>query len=343
MDKNNKGKLILNIILFLVSVGILVYFCVSGNNLETLINFLPNLNYMWLILAVCAIFLSWLFDSKVIRLIIMSASQKKFSRKSAFRITMVGQYFSAITPLGMAGQPMQILALTQKGVSAGVSVSVFVRKFLIYQSTMTIYSLLVIIYKFSFFSSHIPLFIPLVAIGIISQSFTLLLLILFYINKNFTTKIIHAVFYVLSKFKIIKNPEKSIKSVEDQLNSFVENNSKMRINKQSSMKLYLYSFLQLTFLFSIPFIIYKAFNGAGFPFISLLCTQVFLNTISSYTPLPGAAGTTETIFLLLFSEFFASELIVPAMLMCRIITYYLSVIVGFIFVGFKFCGKNNKC
>lgn len=342
MVKNKTVKIILNITLFLISVGILIYFCISGNNLETLKSILPKLNYFWIITAVSIMFLSWFFDSKVIRLIITSNASKRFSRLSAFKITMVGQFFSAITPLGIGGQPMQIISLTKYGVSPGVATSILVRKFLVYQSSITIYSLLVIILKFSFFSSQIPLFIPLVTIGFISQSFTLILLSLFYINKQFTTKIIKTVFYVLSKIRLIKNPEENIKSLEYQLNFFLENNSKMRLNKKSSIKLYSYTFLQLTLLFSIPFIIYKSFNGVGFPFIDLLCSQVFLNTISSYTPLPGAAGTTETIFLILFSDFFNSDLIVPAMLICRIITYYLTVIVGFIIAEIKSPRKHSQ-
>ncbi len=56
--------------------------------------------------------------------------------------------------------------------------------------------------------------------------------------------------------------------------------------------------------------------------------------ISSYTPLPGAAGAAEGSFLVIFQMFFDDGVIKKAMLLWRLITYYSSIIVGAFFAGF---------
>lgn len=334
---NKKGKLktALNIVLFIISISILAYFCISNNNLSTLINIIPNLNYFWLFLAIFSMFLSWLFDSFIIRSILSDISQKKYSKFLSFKLTMVGQFFSSITPLGVGGQPMQILYLTERGFPAGAAISVLIRKFLIYQSTMAAYSLLVIISKFNMFSSHIPGFVPLSLIGFGSQCFIVVLLLLFYINKTFTTKIINYLFTILSKLRIIKNPVEISKSIEKQLNSFVENNKSMRKNKLLNFKLYLFNILQFTFLFLVPFLIFKSFKYHGYPVIDMIAAQSFVTMISSYTPLPGAAGMTEGSFLVLFKDFFSPDVIPSSMILCRFITYYTNIIFGFIVIKLK--------
>lgn len=343
LDKRKKLKIVLNIILFIISVSILVYFCVSNNNLLTLMSIIPTLNYFWLFLALFSMFLSWLFDSFVIRGILSDMYHKKYSKFLSFKLTMVGQFFSSITPLGVGGQPMQILYMTERGFSAGTAISILVRKFLIYQSTMAAYSLLVIISKFNMFSSHIPGFVPLSLLGFGSQCFIVVLFLLFYINKDFTTKIINYLFKILNKIKIIKNPLEMGKTLEKQLNSFVENNNSMRKNKALNFKLYLFTFLQFTSLFLVPFLIFKAFKCPGYPIIDMISTQAFVAMISSYTPLPGAAGTTEGSFLILFVDFFGPNIISSAMILCRFIAYYTNIIFGFIVTRLKrHTDKNNK-
>lgn len=334
MDKE-KLKNTVNILLLVVTIGILVYFCVHENNLLTLINAMPNLNYFWVIAALISMGMCWIFDSMTINGIMSDMLKKKYSKFLSFKTTMTGQFFSAITPLGIAGQPMQIVELTHQNVEAGKAISILVRKFLIYQSTMAVYSLTVILLKTHMFMSRVDNFIVLTLIGFFSQCFTVILLLLFYINKSFTTKIIELFVNLLSKIRIIKNADKYINKIKSELNFFLENNKSMRGNLSLTIRLYFFTFLQLTFLFLVPFFVYKAFNNAGYPVIDMIATQSFVNMISSYTPLPGAAGTTEGMFLLLFCTFFEVSVVTPAMIVCRFITYYLNIIVGFIVIKIK--------
>lgn len=332
MDKKNRLNGIINIILLIVSVGILVYFCISNNNLLLLVEAIPGLDHFWLTVSLVAMFMSWFFDSLVLRGILSDVYHKKYSLLMAFKLTMTGQYFSAVTPLGAGGQPMQILYLTKQGLTAGSAISILVRKFLIYQSGMAIYSLVTIIAKFGMFSFEVPGFITLSLIGFISQCSIVGILILFCVNKDFTGKILFIFFDTLSKIRIIKNPDKLREKTEAQLNLFVENNNSMRKNKQLTLKLYLFTFLQFTFLFSVPFFIYKAFHYQGFPIVDMIATQAFVTMISSYTPLPGSAGTYEGSFIMLFQNFFSYDSLPLAMILCRLITYCSNIIIGFIVI-----------
>ena len=174
-----QGKNIFNIALFMLSIGMLVYFCVADNNLITLLNSIPTLNLFWLIASILTILLVWFFDSRVIYHITNSVYPGEYKGKSAFKVTMVGQYFNSVTPFAVAGQPMQLLSLTRQGISSGVALSILIRKFFIYQTTLTVYSLAVIVFKFDFFQSQIHGFMPLALVGFASQAAVVVLLLLF--------------------------------------------------------------------------------------------------------------------------------------------------------------------
>lgn len=333
MKSKFEGKSIFNIALLLLSVGMLVYFCISNNNLVTLINSLPSLNLFWLLIAVLAMAFNWFMDSQILLTIISAAYKGRYSFKSAFKVTMVGQYFNSITPYSLGGQPMQFIALTRQGLTSGIAISTLVTKFLVYQTTISLYSLLVIILRFQFFESRIFGFMPLAVIGFLSQAATVLLLVLFSRNRKLTEKIIHGVVWLLSKLHIVKKPEEAKQKVQEQLSFYLENNKALQHNRSLSLRLHGLTAIQLTSLFSIPFFLYKAFHNPGAPIIDMISAQSFVTMISSYTPLPGAAGAAEGSFLMLFQMFFTSEVISQAMLLWRFIAYYSCILVGAPFAG----------
>ncbi len=320
-------------ILFAVTLGLLAYFCISDNNLATLVNSLPSLNYFWLFGAGICLVTNWIMDSLVIRNLVSMAYRMDFGLRRAFKVTMVGQYFNSVTPYAVAGQPMQLIALTRQGVSSGVALSTLVRKYLVYQTTITLYSLAVILIKYQFFRNQIQGFMALAFIGFLAQAAIVVLLLLFTRSPKFTTKMIQGVVWVLTKLHIVKKPEETKAKVKDQLEFYIENNKVMLGDRRTRVKIYGYTLLQLTALFSVPFFIYKAFHNPGAPIVDMVAAQSFVTMISSYTPLPGAAGAAEGSFLMIFQIFFRQDIIRQAMLLWRLITYYSCIIVGAFFAG----------
>ena len=110
-------------------------------------------------------------------------------------------------------------------------------------------------------------------------------------------------------------------------------------NKILIIKLFFYSFVQISLVFSVPLFIFKAFHHSDFPAAEIIQTQCVANTVSSFTPLPGNAGASEKIFMDLFQDFFFENEIVIAMIIHRMITFYFSIIIGAIVY---FCSKKRS-
>lgn len=339
-NTKSKKKLIIYLILFLISIGILIYFCVYNNNLLTLFNVIPTLDFKWLGISILAVVMYWFIDSRVIYYLTLDTCSKKYSILEAFSIAMIGQYFNSITPYNIGGQPMQIISMTKQGIDAGLACSVFIRKFLIYQISLTLCSIVVVITKFNSFKQQIPGFMNITLIGFLSQAIIVTILILISVSKTVTDRIIDLMKFILPKLKFIKNPDEIIKSTKQQLDSYIENNKAMNKKIKLTLSMYILTLSELIILFSVPLFIYKAFNNDGFPVFDILSAQIFVTTISSCMPLPGGTGLSENSFFVLFSLFFSREILSSAMLIWRFITYYLNIIVGAIF-AFIF-NKNNK-
>lgn len=330
LDKIKKYK---NSILFVLSLIILVYFCTINNNLICLCKVLPFLNLYWLIGGFFALLISWYFESRVIATIAQNLNSGKISNRFFYKTIVYSQYFSAITPMGIGYQPAQILKLKEKGITTENAVVILTKKLLIYQTTLAIYSIITSIIYYDQLKNSFPGLILFIAIGVFFQCFTVLLLMILKFESRFVLKAAKRVIFICAKIKLIKNPEKTIISFNRKIKSILECN--VKLGGKTSLKLYLFNFLQITFLLSIPFFVFKSFNHEFNPIIETICTQSVVNTVSSFTPLPGSSGTTENGFLKMFSLIFSKEEISVAMIICRFISFYFVVIIGALFKKIK--------
>lgn len=335
-DKKPKNKLILllkkyvNVIFILISLAVLSYFCICNNNLVNLINTIPYLNTFWVVAAFCLIVFYWILESIVIKRIIYIVDSKKYPKLFFLKITMIGQYFNSITPLGIAGQPMQILELCKQSLSKSDAITITTRKFFVYQSSLAAYSLICTILYYDTLKNAYPELIWMVWVGTLFQSSLIIFILIFSVNKNIILKLSNFIINILYKIKIVKNRENTINSIETTLDSFVKTNKSLNKNKKINVQIYTLTFLQITLLFLIPLFVFKAFNHSSMPIIAMICIQSTINTISSFTPFPGAAGTSENSFVILFSLFFTIQEIGKAMLLSRFISCYFTIIIGMV-------------
>lgn len=323
---------VVNTVFLAISIGILVYFCVSDNNLLVLINSLKNANYFYILCAAICLLVNYFLDSVLFRILLNDVLKIRFSWSESFNLTVFGQFYGAITPFQAGAQPSQIIKLAQKGVNSGTATSVIIKKFLVSQTAVVAFSTIFILLKSSLFLREVPLFFPFIATGFLFQCFPIFILGIFYLNKNFTIKTIDFISHLACKLRITKNKNDIKDKIISEINLFTESNQALKCDLKTNILLYTVPALGFISINSIPFFVYKALLGQGFPLIDLLATQIFITTASAVTPLPGGGGTSEGGFLLLFNKFFSANILSPAMILCRFIGHYLSIIFGMFFI-----------
>lgn len=331
MKKIFNGKSVFNILMLIISVALLVYFCISENGLVDLIKGAKQFNKKWLITAVVCHFFNILIDAYLIFRFV-NTDKRFYSFRSAFKCCMVGQFFSAVTPGASGGQPMQVYSMSKHGLDPGKAASALVQKFLVYQSTLTIYSALAIFFKSYLFKGDIMrLMRGILIFGFASQAFIIIVILFFSFNKILTYNIISKLFGYLAKLNLIKNKDKKMENIKAQLEYFHINNSKLYKNQALVLESYALTTLQITCMFVVPYCIYRSFQLRGAGIFDMIASQAFVTIISAFMPLPGGSGAAEGGFLVFFSFYFTDQTIKPAVLLWRVITYFLTILVSFPF------------
>jgi len=318
----------LNFVLGITSGIIFVLLIIFTHGWMDLIHQMKNLQIHWLIIAMCSMFLYWVFEAKALQSVIFLMN-KDYKFKQAFKVTMVGQYFNSITPFASGGQPMQLYSLTKQGLSAGKSGSALMIKFIIYQSILTIYSLILIFWKASFFKSRMSNLFYLIALGFAINASVILFLIIFSKYRKLTHKLIITLSKILGKLRLVKDISKLEIRINDNLDQFHDNMEIVNSSKTLIFKTVIYTTLQLTIIFAIPYFIYLSFGMSNASVGSMIAGTAFVMMLTAFIPLPGAVGGAEGAFYMFFSLFFASNNILAAILLWRLITFYSCIIFGF--------------
>ena len=317
-----------NFILGIASGAIFILLIIFTNGWVDLINQLKNLQIQWIIVAAIAMVLYWTFEAKTLQSCVL-LMKKDYKFEKAFKVTMIGQYFNSITPFASGGQPMQLYTLTKQELGAGSAGSALMIKFIFYQSVLTIYSLILIFWKASFFKTKMSNLFYLIAIGFAVNSSVIICLIIFSKYRKLTHKIITALSKVLEKLRLVKDMSKLEIRINDNLEKFHDNMEIVKHSKKMMFKAFIYTIFQLTIIFVIPYFIYLSFGMRGASIDSMIAGTAFVMMLTAFIPLPGAVGGAEGAFFMFFSLFFASNNIMAAILLWRLITFYSCIIFGF--------------
>ncbi|WP_291632708.1 lysylphosphatidylglycerol synthase transmembrane domain-containing protein [Clostridium sp.] len=316
-----------NIILGVASGIIFILLIIFTHGWMDLIHQMKHLQIHWIIAAALSMVLYWIFEAKTLQSVIFLI-KKDYKFKQAFKVTMTGQYFNAITPFASGGQPMQLYALTKQELGAGSAGSVLMIKFIIYQTILTLYSLILILWKAGFFRSKMSHLFYLIGLGFTVNASVIVCLIIFSKYRKLTHKLIIALSKILEKFRVVKNISKLEVHINDNLEKFHDNMEIVKHSKGLLFKPVIYTILQLTIIFVIPYFIYLSFGMKGASIESMIAGTAFVMMLTAFIPLPGAVGGAEGAFYMFFSLFFASNNIMAAILLWRLITFYSCIIFG---------------
>lgn len=342
MEKKNKKsifKVIFNIIIALMIVLIFAFLCLSENGLADLWKNVRDFKIEWILAGVMCQIANLCIDYYLTYRFVKHY-HNDYKLWKAVKTTAIGQFFSAVTPGASGGQPMQVYTLTTQGVSSGIATSALMQKFVVYQVVLTLYSAVTLLLRFDYFSGTLGSIMKNLALfGFLIQATIIGILLLFSFNKKITKKLIVFVFNLLAKLRIVKNPEKKIVDLENQLEVFHKSNKALYKDKTLLLESYVVTVIQLTSMFLIPYCVYRSFGFYGASAIDMICSESFTMMVSYFTPLPGASGASEGASYVFFSSLFSSQTIKSAILIKRILSYYLIILLT---APFSYISKQKK-
>jgi len=254
--------------------------------------------------------------------------QPNYKFKHGLMNSLIEGFGSGITPSSTGGQFMQTYAFNKHGLKSSQGAGIVWLDFFLYSLSVVIIAVIFFLGQFTEFAhSSITL---VFALGLLVNVLMLVLLGLMVYSPNLYRKFMHFIIHTLEKLRLVKQKEKMLSSWNETLDHFYEAQSAIKDNKGMLWQLFGLNILRIMIYFTTPIVIGLVLNLkiSITSFYELIALASFINIANTFVPLPGAAGATESLFVLTFSTVIGKASAASIMILWRFFSFYLILIIG---------------
>lgn len=299
---------------------------ISLDNPVQSLGILRNMNLWYLSVALLSMLLYVLLEALMMHLLILIHT-KKAKVEIAIKSTIIGQYYSMITPFASGGQPMQLISMIDDGIESAHATAVLVNKFVYFQVGVAVYAFVLSLLNMSKIWSYIQQSYGILAVGLLVNFIGLLVLALMIFNPRGLKRLSLIVY---QQFQEVFFGRKSHVLCQRKwfrkIDATTSATQKMLGNRELMLRMIILTALQLTAYFGITYFIYRSFGLTGHGFVEIVTLQAVLHLSISLLPTPGSSGVAETGFKWFFASLFTSGSLLGAIVIWRGISYYLNLL-----------------
>lgn len=329
-------KTIINLIIFILLIMLTFVLIFKDQDITQVLDIATKVKGQYILVAILAMSIYIIAESINIGRILKELGEKtRFI--SNVKYTLIGFFFSSITPAASGGQPMEIYYMHKDNISVAHSTVALLMHLWSFQIITITMGIISAFFHFDVLKSGL---IYLFILGIVLNSSALILLIIAIFSKKLSTGLINITVKIL-KFLKIKNVEEKQEKIEKELTSYQESALYIKEHKKLMLKTILTTLVQMLAYYSVPYWVYKAFSLSTYNIMQVLTLQAVLYATVSGIPSPGSVGVSEGGFLGIFRNAFPETIISSAMLLSRGINFYLLIIISSILVIISTL-KNKK-
>lgn len=322
-------KYALNIALILIITFLTLHLIFKEQELPEIIRDLKSADKRWIAGGAAAAVAFVAGESVIIHYMLRVLEQKtNFFR--CLKYSFIGFFFSYITPSSTGGQPMQMYHMKKDKIKIGYSTLIMLLITIAYKSVLILMALGFLMFNFGTVEQYAGDMKWLIVLGFVLNLSFIALLLLVFLKPIWARALGIKTVGLLSKLRVIKrkNKDKYTEKVIRICDTYAMGTDYIKKNLAVVFKIFVLTALQRICLFSVTWIVYKAYGLSGTSFIDILTLQIIIAVAVEMLPLPGAAGISEGCFLLTFTEIFGEGLVKPALLINRGITFYLILLIG---------------
>lgn len=331
---NEKLKKVANVIVLALVTCLVLYFSLK-DNFNTIINEIINVNIFWLVISFLLAISFWFFKA-IATTRIANIFKKDYSIKQGMRLVLETNFFHAITPFAVGGQPYEIYSLKKSKLKITEATNVSIVNFIVYQIALVLLGIIAIVYNHHFvLLKENDLLKNLVVVGFLVNFIVIVALFLLTCTKKINKILMKFIIKVLNKIHLVKNKDEKIKQFNDYLNEFHQGAKILLQDKKLFIKLIFVHFIGLISSYLIPLTLAYAMGISSYTGIEAIVLSSYVMLIGAFVPIPGGTGGLEYGFMTFYGSFIKGSKLNAIMLLWRFITYYFAMILGAILLGIR--------
>ncbi len=321
MKKNQKT--IRNLMIFLLLIILTFVLILKDQDITEIFEVLKTTKKSFIMIAILSMGMYILCEAINIKRTLKILKEKTNFLKN-IKYSLIGFFFSAITPAASGGQAMQIYYMYKDKIPVAHSTLALLINLSCMQIVTITTAIIGFLVNYKNLDSRI---IGFFIFGILLNITALIILLISIFSKRMTNGIIKITIKILKFFRI-KNLEEKQQKIEKELNKYQGSAKYIKENIRLIIKILLTTYIQYLFYFSTAYWVYRALGLNQNNIWELIAMQAVLYATVSGIPSPGAVGVSEGGFIAIFSNVFPKNMINGAMVLNRGVNFYLLVFIS---------------
>lgn len=242
-------------------------------------------------------------------------------------------YFCGITPSASGGQPVVAVFMAKDGLTVAFSTIVLLLSTATFKIVLVLLSIVALFFvaPIMFSSGNILLAVLFIVGMLINVAFIVFCLFLVY-KPSIVTSFGKKTLKLLCKIKIVKNFDKANAKLDSMLDNYREGANYAKTHLRVIIRMLIYTVVQRIMLFSVGYLVALSLGAAGTDYFLFTSMQIVIATAVDSMPFPGGVGLSETLLKRLYLTVYSAELMMPALLLTRGISFYLLLLATGLFV-----------
>ena len=218
MEKKETKKSIRNLLIFVILIFLTFYIIFKDQNPTEILDLVRSADLKFVLIAIGFMILYFLFETiNVTRTLKTLGEKTSFIRN--FRYTLIGFFFSSITPAASGGQPMEIYYMSRDGLNVANSTLALLVNLTSMQIATISIGIISVFFNYKYMNPPLIIFF---IVGILLNASALALLLISICSKRVTAWLIRFAVKVMKFFKV-KNMDKKQEWMEQELAKYQVN------------------------------------------------------------------------------------------------------------------------
>ena len=320
-------KTIRNFAVFVVLILLTLWVILKDQSITEIIDVFSNVKMQFVFIGILCMVVFLALEGINMRRTLKELGEKS-SLKQCIKYSLIGFFFSSITPAASGGQPMQIYYMHKDNISVANSTLALLINLTSMQITTISLAIFSLIINYKFMNRVL---IILFCIGIFLNGSALVLLLISILSRRISKALIEFAVKILKFFKV-KNLYRKKKKFLKELRLYQDSAKYVKNNRKLMLKIFITTIIQFSIYYSIAYWTYRALGFSQINIFELTTMQSVLFATVSGIPSPGAVGVSEGAFIEIFRNVYPTNMIKSATLIHRGINFYLFVLISGIVV-----------
>lgn len=335
-----KKEYIYNIIFILAMTGLTAMLIFRGEDKGSIIKLVMSIKPIYLATGII-LALGFIIGEAISIKLLLRIFNYDYKLINTLKYAFTGFVFSSITPSSTGGQPMQIYEMKKDGIEIYQSSLILLLELMVYQVVTVIYGIVAFVWARKISLVDNKLAYTLILIGIVLNIVSAILINICIFNPKISLKLYRITEIIIKKLPMKPDSkDKFLKSLKYQIEEYNQCSKYIKENIYLLFKVLIVTIVQVGAFFSVSYVVYIALGNTERTFIEILLIQTLAYVSSSYIPLPGAIGISESNFLSIYKKIYSANLLTGALIINRGITFYL--LLGISMVALLFY-KATRC